>query len=185
MDAIRDAQRPATSRRHRIRRIDYPWKRELLQDSWEFLKQDMVNYFQSQPQRDSTVNIQGREWPRFVMKEQILESGRLPAVISRYGPPRKVMFDKAELERIAFDEPEGHLSNLFKGRLFRIHVGDWIEECVATDVSTHAVEQELYFVRFTRHVPGEVTTVPIPVSLSGLWCCPGYRSGGHVDLAMP
>merc|ERR1712039_769027 len=79
----------------------------------------------------------------------------------------------------------GHLSNLFKGRLFRIHVGNWIEECVVSDVSTHPVEQELYFVRFNRHVPGQVTTLPIPVTLSGLWGCPGYRSGGHVDLAMP
>merc|ERR1712194_142635 len=42
-----------------------------------------------------------------------------------------------------------------------------------------------YFVRFERHVPGQVTTVPIPVSLSGFWGCPGYRHGGHVDLAMP
>merc|ERR1739845_257382 len=24
-----------------------------------------------------------------------------------------------------------------------------------------------------------------PASLSGLWGCPGYRVGGHVDLAMP
>lgn len=185
LDAARTATRPSTSKRHKIRRVDYPWKAELLRESWEFLKQDMIAYFQSQPQRDSTVNIRASEWPRFVMKEQLLEKGRLPGVISRHGHPRKVVFDKTELERIAFDEPQGHLSHLFKGRLFRIHVGDWIEECVVSDVSTHPVEQELFFVRFQRHVPGQVTTLSIPVSLSGLWGCPGYRSGGHVDLAMP
>lgn len=58
--------------------------------------------------------------------------------------------------RIAFDEPHGHLSHLFKGRLFRVSVGHWIEECVVTDVSTHPVEQELNFVRFDRHVPGKM-----------------------------
>merc|ERR1712107_770501 len=46
-------------------------------------------------------------------------------------------------------------------------------------------EQELKFVKFARHVPGRMTTLPIPVTLSGLWGCPGYRSGGHVDLSTP
>jgi len=119
------------------------------------------------------------------MKEILLEKGRLPAVISKFGPHRRITFNKSELERIAFDEPDGHLSHLFKGRLFRIYVGDWVEECVVSDVSTHAVDQELYFVRFDRHVPGNMTTVPIPVTISGLWGCPGYRSGGQVEVAMP
>eukprot|EP00434_Breviolum_minutum_P027681 symbB.v1.2.024483.t1/scaffold2323.1/size82334/3 len=89
------------------------------------------------------------------------------------------------MEAIAFDEADGHLSNLFKGRLFRVHIGKWIEECVVTDVSTHPVEQELMFVRFDRHIPGRMTVVPIPVSISGLWGCPGYRKGGHVEVALP
>ncbi|CAE8615357.1 unnamed protein product [Polarella glacialis] len=156
-----------------------------MNDSWSFLKQEMVAHFRNSPARDSTVHIRADEWPRFTMKEILLEKGRLPAVITRYGPNRRITFNKSELERIAFDEKDGHLSHLFKGRLFRIHVGDWVEECVVSDVSTHAVNQELYFVRFDRHVPGEMTTLSIPVSLSGLWGCPGYRSGGHVELAMP
>jgi len=120
-----------------------------------------------------------------VLKEELLEKGRLPALITKYGHCRKIHFNKQEVERIAFDEPEGHLSHLFKGRLFRVHVSDWIEECVVSDLSAHSVEQELYFVRFNRHVPGQMTTIPIPVTLSGLWASPGYRKGGHVDLAMP
>merc|ERR1712150_72583 len=135
--------------------------------------------------RDSTVDVRAEAWPRFTMKEEILDTGRLPAVISKHGPDRRICLNKAEIEAIAFDEPQGHLSNLFKGRLFRIHVGEWIEECVAVDVSTHAVEKELYFVKFLRHVPGHVTKVPVPVSIAGLWGCPGYHKGGHVDLAMP
>ena len=29
------------------------------------------------------------------------------------------------------------------------------------------------------------TEVPIPVSISGLFGCPGYRKGGHVDVMLP
>jgi len=183
--ALRGAWRTSTSKRRRVRRVDYPWKVQLLKESWKFLKQEMVDYFQSQPERDSTVHVRASEWPRFMMKNEILDNGRLPALVRGSGPERRIILGKSELERIAFDEPQGHLSNLFKGRLFRIHVGKWIEECVVSNVSTHPVEQELKFVTFTRHVPGKVTTLPIPVTLSGLWGCPGYRSGGHVDLSMP
>ena len=49
--------------------------------------------------------------------------------------------------------------------------------CVVQDVSVHPVEQEMYFVRFRRHVPGQITNVAIPVVLSSLWGCPGYRIG--------
>lgn len=157
----------------------------MMRESWEFMKEEMVSYFRTQPQRDSTVNVKATPWPRFATKDEILEAGALPGLIARWGPQRRVVLNKEEIEKIAFDEPQGHLSYLFKGRLFRIHVEDWIEECVAVDVNTHPVNQELYFVRFTRHVPGQMTTIPIPVSLSGLWGCPGYHSGGHVDLSMP
>jgi hypothetical protein len=165
--------------------VDYPWTVEIMRDSWGLLKQEMINHFRSQPERDSTVHLTATAWPRFVSKEHLLEQGKLPAVSTRWGVYRRIVLDRAELERIAFDEKEGHLSYLFKGRLFRIHVGDWIEECVVGDCATNPVEQELKFVKFVRHVPGKMSTVPIPVTLSGLWGCPGYRSGGHVDLSMP
>eukprot|EP00450_Noctiluca_scintillans_P035617 CAMPEP_0194539164 /NCGR_PEP_ID=MMETSP0253-20130528/79020_1 /TAXON_ID=2966 /ORGANISM="Noctiluca scintillans" /LENGTH=257 /DNA_ID=CAMNT_0039385391 /DNA_START=76 /DNA_END=846 /DNA_ORIENTATION=- len=179
------AMRAGSTKRYNIRRVDYPWKAEINRTSWELMKRDMISHFRAQPQRDSTVNVRGNEWPRFVMKEEILEAERLPAVITSWGPPRRCTLSKSEMESIAFDEPQGHLSHLFKGRLFRVHVGNWIEECVVVDVTMHPVEQELYFVKFARHVPGKLTTVPIPVTLSGLWGCPGYQKGGHVDLAMP
>eukprot|EP00913_Durusdinium_trenchii_P034665 g32429.t1 len=98
--------------------------------------------------------------------------------IRRVRYPWKTELQK-ETWKLAFDEPQGHLSHLFKGRLFRVHIGKWIEECVVTDVSVHPVEQELMFVRFDRHIPGKMSVVPIPVSISGLWGCPGYRKGGH------
>lgn len=175
----------STSKRRKITRVRYPWKEEVLRYSWQFLKQEMIQHFKSQPQRDSTVHIRALEWPKFIMKEELWEKNRLPALISRHGHMRKIHFNKAEMESIAFDEPEGHLSHLFKGRLFRIHVGKWIEEVVVSDVFCHPVEQELYFVRLDRHVPGKMITVPIPVQISGLWGCPGFRNGSHVDLAMP
>jgi len=179
------ARRAFSSRNYQVERVRYPWKTELTNDSWKFLKQEMVNHFQLMPARDSTVNIHAIEWPRFMMKEEIIETGLMPSVIKRYGPPRRVAFNKEELEKIAFDEEQGHLSHLFKGRLFRIHVGEWIEECVVQDCNVHPVERLLEFVSFQRHVPGKMTTVPVPVTLSGLWGCPGYRSGGHVEIAMP
>eukprot|EP00747_Dinoflagellata_sp_TGD_P093831 gnl/TRDRNA2_/TRDRNA2_165894_c0_seq1.p1 gnl/TRDRNA2_/TRDRNA2_165894_c0~~gnl/TRDRNA2_/TRDRNA2_165894_c0_seq1.p1 ORF type:complete len:316 (-),score=32.15 gnl/TRDRNA2_/TRDRNA2_165894_c0_seq1:109-1032(-) len=182
--ACKTALRFGGAARYKIRRVEYPWKAELERESWEFMRQEMVNFFASKPQRDSTVHVRGVEWPRYALKEDILERGRLPGLISRWGPQRRIVLDKSEMERIAFDEPQGHLSNLFKGRLFRIHVGKWIEECVAVDVASHPVEHELYFVRFARHVPGKMTTLPIPVSIVGLWGCPGYRKGGFVDLSM-
>jgi len=181
----RTGVRAGGSKRYNLKRVDYPWKQEILKYSWNFLKQEMVDHFVSQPQRDSTVHLVSGEWPRFTMKEELLEQGLLPAMITGWGPPRRAVFDKAEIERIAFDEEGGHLSHLFKGRLFRVQVDKWVEECIVEDVSVHPVEQEMYFVRFRRHVPGKVTTLGIPVSLSGLWGCPGYRSGGHVELAMP
>mmetsp|Transcript_45106 Transcript_45106/g.107244 ORF Transcript_45106/g.107244 Transcript_45106/m.107244 type:complete len:327 (-) Transcript_45106:95-1075(-) len=168
-----------------IERVRYPFKMQLLKDSWELLKADMVAHFQNQPVRNSTVHIRAEPWPRFTMKERLLEEDRLPAIIAGSGPQRRIHFNQEEMTRIAFDEPQGHLSHLFKGRLFRIYVEDWIEECVVEDVATHAVEQELHFVRFRRHVPGKLSEVSIPVTLAGLWGCPGYHAGGHVDLAMP
>jgi len=179
------ARRAFSSKNYQVKRVRYPWKTELMHDSWKFLKQEMVNHFQLMPARDSTVNIHAIEWPRFMMKEEILDKGLMPSVIKRYGPPRRVAFNKEELEKVAFDEEQGHLSHLFKGRLFRIHVGEWIEECVVLDCSVHPVERLLEFVSFQRHVPGKMTAVPVPVTLSGLWGCPGYRSGGHVEIAMP
>lgn len=166
-------------------RVEYPWKAEIERECWPLLKQQMVEHFQRQPIRDSTVHIRAEEWQRFVRKEDILEHGRVPALITRYGKERRACFKKEEIEEIAFDEPYGHLSHLFKGRLFRVHIGNWIEECVVTDVSTHPVDKVLYFIRFERHVPGKLTNINIPVSLSGVWGCPGYHRGGHVDLAMP
>lgn len=180
-----DQQRSFSSKGYNIKRVQYPWMNMMKKYAWNFLKQEMINHFDAQPERDSTVHVRAAEWPVFTMKEVLMEQGRLPCLITGHGPPRKVIFNKAEMEHLAFDEKDGHLSNLFKGRLFRVHVGQWLEECVVEDVSTHPVEQELYFIRFRRHVPGKVTTLPIPVSISGLWGCPGYRNGGHVDLAMP
>eukprot|EP00929_Paragymnodinium_shiwhaense_P116323 TRINITY_DN8577_c0_g2_i1.p1 TRINITY_DN8577_c0_g2~~TRINITY_DN8577_c0_g2_i1.p1 ORF type:complete len:340 (+),score=61.63 TRINITY_DN8577_c0_g2_i1:133-1152(+) len=184
-EALQRIRRFSTSKRYSIRRVDYPWKVELEREAWTFMKEEMVQHFETQPARDSTVHIRAVDWPPFTMKEELWEKGRLPALITRHGVQRKVMFNKAEIESIAFDEPQGHLSNLFKGRLFRVHVGEWIEECVVADVSCHPVDQELYFVRLHRHVPGQLMTVPIPVTIAGLWGCPGYQKGGHVDLAMP
>ena len=61
-DARRDGARPSSTARFKIRRVDYPWKREILNVSWEFMKQEMVSHFQAQPQRDSTVHVTAQEF---------------------------------------------------------------------------------------------------------------------------
>jgi len=63
---------------------------------------------------------------------------------------------------------------------------DLFEQVYVQDVSCHVVEKEIYFIRFARHVPfKQMATVPIPVSLVGVYGCPGQLRGGHVNLTMP
>ena len=54
------------------------------------LRKDMVAHFRDAPERDSTVHIRAEPWPRFTMKEFLLEKGLLPGVITKrldlYGP---------------------------------------------------------------------------------------------------
>ena len=48
------------------------------------------------------------------------------------------------------------------------------------------VDRKMYFVRFERHVPFKTcTTVKIPVTLAGMYGCPGQLKGGHIELKMP
>ncbi|CEM21984.1 unnamed protein product [Vitrella brassicaformis CCMP3155] len=145
----------------------------------------MVAYFRQRPPRDSTVNLEVKEWPAFASKEDIVADGHVPAVVWKYGPDRRVCLPEKEILELAFDEPDGHLSHLFSGRLYRLHVGQWIEECIVQHVQADPLDKHLYFVKFQRHVPGRMTQVSIPVSLIGLLGCPAYLKGYHVELVMP
>eukprot|EP00386_Alphamonas_edax_P008340 GDKI01027364.1.p1 GENE.GDKI01027364.1~~GDKI01027364.1.p1 ORF type:complete len:277 (+),score=64.64 GDKI01027364.1:91-831(+) len=145
----------------------------------------MIEYFRQRPPRDSTVNLEAKEWPRFASTEDIRDEKHIPAIIWKYGPHRRVCFEEKAIKELAFDEEEGHLSHLFAGRMIRVHVGKWIEECVVTHAKVDPVEKVMYFLRLARLVPGQLTELEIPVTMIGLLGCPAYLAGYHVELAMP
>jgi len=160
-------------------------KSELKHLAWPFLHSEMVEFFTERPSRDSTAVITAREWPRFVSVEQIRAERYVPGIIWKHGPERRVCFKEEDIHALAFDEPEGHLSHLFSGRLVKVHVGSVEESCVVSHVSADPVDKHLYFVRLARHTAGNVTVVPIPLTMIGLLNSPAYRKGVHVELAMP
>lgn len=177
------------SKEYRIKRVDYPWMRYMRSNAWKALHKEMIEFFRhSKPPRSSTVTVAAREWPRFASKEQLLNEGFVPAVVWKYGEERRVILDRNDIEPIAFDDvgQNSHISNLFKARVINVIVDDqWIERCVVSDVSSHVNNRELFFVKFARHVPGKVTCVDLPVSLTGLLGCPATLQGAQIDLAMP
>ncbi|KAL8274294.1 hypothetical protein Esti_001748 [Eimeria stiedai] len=84
--------------------------------------------------RSSSVNVEARPWERFVSSEQLRAEGYVPCVVKGKGPYRKLAVSFAALHDLAFDEAEGHLSFLFKARVFHVHVGPMVELCVAKEV---------------------------------------------------
>lgn len=177
------------SKHYRIKRVEYPWNRFLRGQAWQSLHKDMISFFKrKQPARDSTVSIQARDWPRFVSKEQLISEGLVPGIIWKYGDEHKIVFEKDQIEQVAFDDvgENSHVSSLFKARLFKIAVNNkWLETCVVSDFSAHVNNRELHFLKLARHVPGKVTQLELPVTLTGLLACPATLQGAQVDLSMP
>eukprot|EP00392_Amoebophrya_sp_AT5.2_P006982 g6994.t1 len=199
------------SKMRTIRRVPYPWQRELREDSWHSGREPLSCWRVhslaaaaapgSQPDPHSyvaacasSVNhptfLEARQWPKFCSKDMILEEkDRLPAIITRHGPDRGVVLKLSHVMPLAFDEEGGHLSHLFRARLYRIRIEElkMDELCYLADVKAHVVDKRLYFLRFERHVPFQkMAVVPIPVSLVGVYGCPGQLKlrGSHVDLKM-
>ena len=72
--------------------------------------------------------------------------------------------------------------------ILQIKVGDSdVDElCHVVVVKTHLVRKAIYFLRFERHIPGKTCSVMnVPVSLTGMYGCPGHLKEGHIELAMP
>ena len=147
----------------------------------------MKDFFKFRPVRDSSVSLSARSWPQYAAKERLLEEGFIPAKIWKHGYDRQVILKKSDLLPVAFDDgPNAHVSHLFKGRLFKIAVDDeYLEECVVSDYKAHPVNKEIFFVNFARQPAGILSTIPVPITLTGLFGCPGVTAGGTVDLAMP
>lgn len=149
----------------------------------------MIDFFRHRkPDRCSSVSVKARQWPRFASKEQLLKEGFVPGIVWRHGEERRIMFERHEIENIAFDDvgENSHISNLFKARVLNVLIGDdCVERCVVSDASSHVNNRELHFLKLARHVPGKVTTVELPITLTGLLSCPATLQGAHVDLTMP
>ncbi|KEP65955.1 UNVERIFIED_CONTAM: ribosomal l25 family protein [Hammondia hammondi] len=135
--------------------------------------------------RSSAVDVACKPWERFVRKEDIQRAGYVPCIVEKYGVERRLAIHRSTLEALAFDEQHGHLSYLFQARLFRLRIGNWIEECIPTFVQADPVARRLYFVKFERHVAGKISEVDIPTTMVGLLACPAYQRGYHVELVMP
>jgi hypothetical protein len=177
------------SKHYRIKRVDYPWLQFMRSQSWKSVHREMIDYFtKEKPERCSTLTVHAQAWPKFASKEQLLNEGLVPAVVWKHGEERRVVFDRSAIESIAFDDvgENSHISNLFKARLLNVVVDEeWLESCVVSDASAHVNNRELHFLKLARHVPGKVTTVDLPVTLTGLLACPATLQGANVDLAIP
>jgi len=169
-------------------RIDYPWAHDMKRVAWKNLKNEMIAHFQERPMIDTKVTIEAKVWPRFATKEQIYDEGMLPARIGKYGQERGICLPMQPMLDVAFDEEKGHLSHLFKARLYHIDISELglREICAVSKVKTDVVEKKLYFVNFQRHVAFKhYTEVEVPLTLIGLYGCPAALSGAHIDLVKP
>lgn len=179
----------SASKHYRIKRVDYPFLKYLRSQAWGSLHGEMIKFFRQQkPERKSTISVTARRWPRFASKEQLVSEGLVPAIIWKYGDDLRVVFERSDIEAIAFDDvgENSHVSNLFKARLIKVQVdNEFTEECVVSDVSAHVNNREIQFLKLARHISGKVTTVDLPVSLIGLLGCPATLQGAQVDLALP
>ncbi|XP_952657.1 uncharacterized protein TA13025 [Theileria annulata] len=170
------------------------FKRILRRRHWELLKKELVDTF-SKHSRDTSITLEVLPWPKFVQKEQLLSEGLVPALITDFGPLRKICIKSHLIHKLAFDEPYAHLSHLFTGRLYNLFVknegqgqhsdGGVLEKCIISEVNSDPVEKVLYFIKFKRHVEGRITEVNIPCTITGLFASPAYLKGYHVELMMP
>lgn len=177
------------SKQYRIKRVEYPWLKFARLQAWKSLHSSMISFFQRErPVRDSTVTIHARSWPAFAGKEQLLREGLVPGIVWKHGAERRVVFEKSDIEQIAFDDigENSHISLLFKARLLNVVVDNvWLEPCVVSEVSSHVNKQSLTFLKLARHVSGKPTTVELPISLVGLFGSPASLQGAQVDLVIP
>jgi len=186
---LRSSSIREASKHYKIKRVDYPWMKFMRSGAWETMHTEMIDFFrQTKPRRSSAVSVKARQWPRFASKEQLLAEGYIPGIVWKHGDEFRVIFDREEMEKIAFDDvgENSHISNLFRARILKVLIdGDSVETCVVSDVSAHVNNRELHFIKLARHVPGKVTNVQLPISLTGLLACPATLQGAQIDLVLP
>ncbi|CAD2089899.1 conserved Plasmodium protein, unknown function [Plasmodium chabaudi chabaudi] len=166
------------------KRNNLNYKLHLKFKQWNYLKSEIINYFNSNNNVNTTVNLEARCWERFKKKELLQAHGYIPAIIWKYGEEKRICINHKEIDEYAFEEEDGHLSLLFSARLFKIHIGDEVVECVVSHVEADPVEKHIYFLKFARVVENEITQVNIPCSIVGLIGSPAYINGYHVQLAL-
>ncbi|SBT70356.1 ribosomal protein L25, putative [Plasmodium malariae] len=123
---------------------------------WDYLKKEIINYFNSNSKINTVVDLKARRWEKFKKKELIQVHGYVPAIIWKYGIEKRICIDHKLIDEYAFEEDDGHLSLLFSARLFRIHIEGDVIECVVS------------------HVEADPRLIG----------CPAYINGYHVQLAL-
>ncbi|SBT75439.1 ribosomal protein L25, putative [Plasmodium ovale] len=164
-------------------RNHFNYKLHLKFKQWNYLKKEIINYFQCNQNVSTTVDLKARCWEKFKKKELLQVHGYIPAIIWKYGEEKRICIDHKFIDEYAFEEEDGHLSLLFSARLFRIHIDGSVVECVVSHVEADPVEKHIYFLKFARVVENKITELNIPCSIVGLIGCPAYINGYHVQLA--
>ncbi|CRG98139.1 conserved Plasmodium protein, unknown function [Plasmodium gallinaceum] len=155
---------------YNTKRYHLNYKLYLKFKQWNYLKKEMINYFNSNYKVDTTVDLEAKCWEKFKKKELIQAHGYIPAIIWKYGCEERICIKHKLIDEYAFEEEDGHLSLLFSARLFRIHLKGKIIECVVSHVEADP--------------KNKITELNIPCSLVGLIGCPAYINGYHVQLAL-
>ncbi|AFZ78936.1 hypothetical protein BEWA_017770 [Theileria equi strain WA] len=164
--------------------IDMYYKKCLKRQHWTILKRELINFFQER-ERCTEVTLNALEWPKFIRREVLWSEGLIPALISGHGPSHKICLRREHIYPLAFEEEHGHLSHLFTGRLYNLRLGGNVIKCIISHVQADPVEKSLYFLKFKRHIEGEISEVDIPCTLIGLMASPAYLKGYHIELMMP
>ncbi|CDO62717.1 conserved Plasmodium protein, unknown function [Plasmodium reichenowi] len=166
------------------KRYNLNYKLHLKYKQWDYLKREMINYFNNNRKVNTDVDIEVKCWEKFKKKELIQANGYIPAIIWKYGIEERICIPHKLIDEYAFEEEDGHLSLLFSARLFRVHIHGKVVNCVVSHVEADPIEKHIYFLKFARVVENQITEINVPCSIIGLIGCPAYINGYHVQLAM-
>ncbi|SBT31086.1 conserved Plasmodium protein, unknown function [Plasmodium ovale wallikeri] len=93
-------------------RNHFNYKLHLKFKQWNYLKKEIINYFQCNQNVSTTVDLKARCWEKFKKKELLQVHGYIPAIIWKYGEEKRICIDHKFIDEYAFEEEDGHLSLL-------------------------------------------------------------------------
>ncbi|ETW57551.1 hypothetical protein PFUGPA_00455 [Plasmodium falciparum Palo Alto/Uganda] len=96
------------------KRYNLNYKLHLKYKQWDYLKREMINYFNNNRKVNTDVDIEAKCWEKFKKKELIQANGYIPAIIWKYGIEERICIPHKLIDEYAFEEEDGHLSLLIK-----------------------------------------------------------------------